>query len=107
MIDRFAFVRLQPEHATLVGRADAASRVRAALGDLPGLLRLSLGTPADDSASKWDLAIVARFADRATLATAMATVAWASVFEHLLPARSAVVKAWTFDVDDHAPSPLR
>lgn len=107
MIDRFAFVRLQPEHATLVGRADAVARIRAALGDLPGLIRLSLGTPADDSASKWDLSIVARFVDAPALAAAMATVAWASVFDHMLAARAAVIKAWTFDVDDHAPSPLR
>ena len=47
MIDRFAFVRLNPTHATKVGRADALARVRLALADLPGLIRLSLGTPSD------------------------------------------------------------
>lgn len=107
MIDRFAFVRLAPAHATLVGRAEAVARLRSALADLPGLVRMSLGTPADDSASKWDLSIVLRFADLAALTTAMGTVAWASVFEHMLPTRAVVIKAWTFDVDDHAPSPLR
>ncbi|HVV82712.1 MAG TPA: hypothetical protein VHE35_06510 [Kofleriaceae bacterium] len=107
MIDRFAFVRLAPPHATVVGRADALARVRTALAELPGLVRLSLGTPGDASAEKWDLSIVARFADLAALQAAMATVGWASVFDHMLPARASVVKAWTFEVDDAAPSPLR
>ena len=107
MIDRFAFVRLNPTHATKVGRADALARVRIALADLPGLIRLSLGTPSDDSDSKWDLSIVARFTDLAALTQAMATVGWAAIFDHLLPARAVVIKAWTFDTDDASPSPLR
>ena len=107
MIDRFAFVRLGPPHNTVVGRADTLARVRIALADLPGLVRLSLGTPADASADKWDLSIVARFADLASLTAAMATVGWASIFEHMLPTRAVVVKAWSFDVEDVAPSPLR
>jgi hypothetical protein len=107
MIDRFTFVRLAAAHATLVGRADTLDRVRKALTELPGLQRLSLGTPADASGDKWDLSIVARFGDLATLQAAMATVAWASVFEHLLPTRAVVVKAWSFDVDDTQASSLR
>ncbi len=107
MIDRFAFVRLAAAHATLAGRADTLARIRIALAELPGLVRLSLGTPADASADKWDLAIVARFADLPTLTAAMATVGWASIFDHMLPARAAVVKSWSFDVDDAAPSTLR
>lgn len=107
MIDRFAFVRLSPTHATKVGRVDALARVKSALADLPGLVRLSLGTPSDDSDSKWDLSIVARFTDLAALTHAMATVGWASIFDHMLPARAVVIKAWTFDVDDAAPSPLK
>ncbi len=107
MIDRFAFVRLAPPHATMVGRADTMSRIRTALADLPGLVRLSLGVPADASADKWDLSFVARFADLPTLNTAMATVAWAAIFDHMLPARAVVVKAWTFEVDETTLSPLR
>lgn len=108
MIDRFAFVRLSSPHATMVGRADTIARIRIALADLDGLVRLSLGTPAADaSADKWDLSIVARFTDLPALTAAMATVAWASIFHHMLPARAAVIKAWSFDVVDAAPSPLR
>ena len=107
MIDRFTFVRLAPGHATMVGRADIVERLRHALPELPGLVRLSMGTPADASAEKWDLSIVARFTDLSSLSAAMATVAWASVFEHLLPSRAVVVKAWSFDVVDATPSALR
>ena len=108
MIDRFAFVRLASSHATVVGRADTINLIRNALAELPGLIRLTLGTPAADaSADKWDLAIVARFVALPALTAAMTTVAWASVFEDLLPARSAVIKAWSFDVDDAGLSPLR
>jgi|JI10StandDraft_1071094.scaffolds.fasta_scaffold12753_10 hypothetical protein len=107
MIDRFAFVRLAPAHATMVGRVDTLNRIRSAFLDMPGLIRLSVGTPADASADKWDLSIVARFADLPALTAAMATVGWASIFEHMLPARAAVVKSWSFEVDDAAPSPLR
>ena len=107
MIDRFAFVRLASAHATLVGRADTLARVRIALAELPGLVRLSLGTPADASADKWDLAIVARFADLPSLTAAMSTVGWASIFDHMIPARAAVVKAWSFEVEDGAPTSLR
>ena len=108
MIDRFAFVRLSSPHANMVGRADTIARIRMALVDLDGLVRLSLGTPAADaSADKWDVSIVARFADLPALTAAMATVAWASIFDHMLPARAAVIKAWSFVVDDAAPSPLR
>ncbi len=104
MIDRFTFVRLAPEYATAAGRAEALDRLRSALTELPGLLRLSMGTPADDSASKWDLSMVLRFADLDGLTAAMGTVAWASVFEHMLPTRALVIKAWTFATDDHDPA---
>lgn len=100
MIDRFTFVRLTAAHAHIEGRTEILDRVRQALTGVPGLQRLALGTPADASADKWDLSIVARFDDLAALQAAMATVAWASVFEHLLPSRAIVVKAWSFAVDD-------
>ena len=107
MIDRFTFVRLTAAHATLVGRADTLDRVRSALAELPGLVRLSTGTPAAASGERWDLSIVARFADLPALQAAMATVAWAAVFEHLLPTRAVVVKSWSFAVDDVIASSLR
>lgn len=100
MIDRYCFVRLAEEHATDEGRDAALEAVRAGLHDVPGLVRLTTGIPADDSASRWDLSIVARFESLDELAVAMAGAAWASVFDEWLPARAVVIKSWSFAVID-------
>lgn len=100
MIDRYTFVRLDGEHATDEGRAAALVAIREGLAALPGLVRLTCGTPADDSASRWDLSIVARFESLAALAGAMASPAWRSVVDEWLPARAVVIKSWSFDVAD-------
>ncbi len=100
MIDRYCFVRLAGEHATPAGRATALATVRAGLRDLAGLVRLGTGTPADDSAARWDLSIVARFSSPAALAAATADPAWTAVFDDWLPARAVVIKTWNFAVVD-------
>jgi hypothetical protein len=100
VIDRYTFVRLADEHATTEGRAAALDAVRAGLAALPGLMRLTCGTPADDSAARWDLSIVARFETLPDLAIAMTSPAWATIIDEWLPARAVVVKSWSFDVAD-------
>lgn len=100
MIDRFTFVRLADEHATAEGRAAALVAVREGLGALPGLVRLTCGTPADDSAARWDLSIVLRFDSLAALADAMATPAWRAVVDEWLPARAVVIKSWSFETSE-------
>jgi hypothetical protein len=100
VIDRYTFVRLNGEHATDEGRAVVLAHVREALAALPGLQQLTCGTPADDSASRWDLSIVARFDSLAALGEAMASPAWRSVVDEWLPARAVVIKSWSFDVTD-------
>lgn len=98
MIERYTFVRLADEHATDEGRATALAAVREALSALPGLQRLTCGTPADDSASRWDLSIVARFESLAALGDALASATWRAVVDEWLPARAVVIKSWSFDV---------
>jgi hypothetical protein len=100
MIDRYTFVRLAPAHATPEGRAAAIALVREAFAALPGLERLTCGTPADDSAARWDLSIVARFATPAALGEALASAAWRAVLDEQLPARAVVIKSWSFDVGE-------
>lgn len=100
MIDRYTFVRFADEHATPEVRAAALTAVREGLGALPGLERLTCGTPADDSAARWDLSVVARFASLAALADAMASPAWRAVVDEWLPARAVVIKSWSFDVSE-------
>jgi hypothetical protein len=98
VIDRYCFVRLAEEHATDEGREAAIAAVREGLRDVPGLVRLTTGVPADDSAARWDLSIVARFASLDELAVAMASAAWTSVIDEWLPARAVVIKSWSFAV---------
>jgi hypothetical protein len=100
VIDRYCFIRLADAHATAEGRAEALAVVRRDLASVPGLLRLTVGTPADDSAARWDLSIVARFASLAELTAAMSGPAWAAVLDAWLPARAVVIKSWSFDVDE-------
>lgn len=96
--DRYTFVRLAPAHATDAGRAAALAEIRARLAGLAGLEALVTGTPADDSAARWDLSIVARFATLAALHAALATPAWTALFDEWLAERAVVVKSWSFDV---------
>lgn len=100
MIDRYMFVRLAGEHSTPEGRAAALTAVREGFALLPALQRLTVGTPADDSASRWDLSIVARFESLAALADAMASPAWRALVDEWLPARAVVIKSWSFEVAD-------
>lgn len=99
-IDRYTFVRLSGDHATDAGRAAALAAIRDGLRTVPGLLRLTTGTPADDSAARWDLAVVARFASLAALQAALASPAWAAVIDEWLPTRAVVIKSWSFAVDE-------
>lgn len=100
MIDRYCFVRLVEAHATDEGRVATIAAVRDGLRDVPGLVQLTTGVPADDSAARWDLSIVARFASLDELAVAMAGAAWTSVIDEWLPARAVVVKSWSFAVSE-------
>lgn len=92
MIHRYTFVRLSDES----GRDDALARCRAALDGAPEVLALSLATPADDSARRWDLAIEIRCADLGALAALLARPPVAAYFDDWLPAHAVVVKAWSF-----------
>ena len=100
MIDRYVFVRLADTHGGDAGRAAAVAAARDGLRAVPGLVRLTVGTPADDSAARWDLSIVARFASLEALTAAMASPAWTAVLDTWLPARAVVIKAWSFAADD-------
>lgn len=93
MITRHCFVRLSPAHATDAGRA-AALAVARPLADLPGLA-VRLGIPADDTAAKWDLAIIVDAPSLDALAAARATPAWQALDAHL-EAHATVIKAWHF-----------
>lgn len=87
-IDRFVLFRL---HAG-VSRDDAIARVRAAFAGE----HVTIGTPADASAQKWDVSVVIRTADLDAMAAALARAS--ELLDVWLPAHTAVIKAWSFEL---------
>lgn len=93
-IERFCFAKLRDEE--VAGREAIAAHVGAELAAVVGADRVSVGLPADDSAARWDLSIVIRADDLAAWQRIAAMPRVAAVLDDYLPARAAVVKAWTF-----------
>ena len=97
MIDRYCFVKLKDTHVP--NRAALAEALRAMLGGIEDVAAVTVGTPADDSAARWDLSVVLRTLDLARWQLVAQDEALREVFDGWLPEHAEVVKAWTFDVD--------
>lgn len=91
MIQRFCFVKLLDDE--VAGRGALAEKLRAELADLGA--DAVVGTPADDSAARWDLSIVITTASLDAWNALASLPAMTFVLDELA-ARAAVVKAWTF-----------
>jgi len=89
MIQRFVLFRLHAD----ASRAEAIAQCRAVLGDA-----VTIGTPADDSAKKWDVSLVIRADDLAAMTALLARPEVAALLDEWLPPRTAVIKAWSFEV---------
>ena len=92
MIQRFCFVKLLDDEVGT--RAELAEMLRAQL--LSAGADVVVGLPADDSAARWDLAIVITAASLDAWHALAQLPAMTGVFDELA-GRAAVVKAWTFD----------
>lgn len=92
MIQRFCFVKLLD--VEVADRAELADKLRAVLASAGA--DAVVGTPADDSAGRWDLSIVITAASLAAWRALSALPAMVGVFDELAE-RAAVVKAWTFE----------
>lgn len=92
MIQRFAFVKLLDDEVGT--RAELAELLRARL--ISAGADAVVGLPADDSAARWDLSIVISAASLAAWNALAMQPAMTGVFDELA-ARSAVIKAWTFE----------
>lgn len=91
MIQRFCFVKLLDDE---VGRrSELAEKLRAELAEAGA--DAIVGTPADESAARWDLSIVITAASLEAWRALAQVPAMIGVFDDLA-ARAAVVKAWTF-----------
>jgi hypothetical protein len=91
VVQRFCFVKLADDEVS--GRDALAEKLRAELADAGA--DAVVGTPADDSASRWDLSIVITSASLEAWNALAQLPAMTFVFDELA-ARAAVVKAWTF-----------
>jgi hypothetical protein len=91
VVQRFCFVKLLD--AEVGGRAALADKLRAQLTDAGA--DVVVGTPADDSAARWDLSIVITAASLDAWSALARLPAMIGVFDELAE-RTAVVKAWTF-----------
>lgn len=100
MIDRYVFVKLEDEYANGAARAEIAAHSRQALAALPGVVRVTVGTPADEAAVKsWDLSIVVRFARIEDVEPYRIHPEHRRYVDEYLAPRMQVIKAWNFQVD--------
>jgi len=100
MIERFAFVKLAPEHATDAERRALARQALDTLRPLPGVLALTVGLPADPDAVKaWDLCVNVRFATLEDAAAYRAHPAHRRFVDEVVAPRSAARKGWTFEIE--------
>jgi hypothetical protein len=99
MIERFAFVKLMPEHATDARRRALVERALEELRPLPGVVSMTVGLPADpDAAKAWDLCINVRFATLDDAAAYRAHPVHRRFVDEVIAPRSAARKGWTFEV---------
>ncbi len=100
MIERFAFVKLAPGHATDAERRALADQALATLRGLPGVLSMTVGMPADpDAAKAWDLCINVRFADLDGAAAYRAHPVHRRFVDEVVAPRSVARKGWTFAIE--------
>jgi hypothetical protein len=97
MIDRYVFVRLKKEHAA--ERQEIADHSARILAALPGVVRVTAGTPADAPAeAAWDLSIVLRFASVDDVEPYRVHPEHRRYVDEYLAPRTEVIKAWNFAV---------
>lgn len=99
MIDRFVLIRLKSEYAS--EREAIAAHTAETLRDLPGVVRVTVGTPADEhAAAGWDLSIVVRFGALADVEPYRVHPAHRRYVDEYLRPRMQVIKAWNFETAD-------
>lgn len=92
MIQRFCFVKLADHEVETRGELAQILRVQLESAGANAVV----GTPADDSAARWDLSIVIATETLEAWHTLSALPMMTGVFDELA-ARAVVVKAWTFE----------
>ena len=94
---RIVLIKLKPEHVNVDTRAALARDVRSALAGEADVLGLRVELPADaDSERSWDLALRIELASQDAFERLAARERYRALFEHVIPERAVVVKAWSF-----------
>lgn len=94
MVERIILFKLN-DPAT---REEVAALTVAALDDIDSIEELSVGLPADASSEKsWDLSLVIGVVNLALLDTVLVSEAFTAYLDGEMKARSAVIKAWSFE----------
>ncbi len=100
MIERFAFVKLAPDHANEATRRALARQALETLRPLPGVVAITVGLPADaDSEKAWDLCVNVRFATLEDAAAYRAHPTHRRFVDEVVAPRSAARKGWTFSIE--------
>ena len=100
MIERFAFVKLAPAHATDAERRALAQEALETLRPLPGVVSITVGLPADEDAAKaWDLCVNVRFASLDDAAAYRSHPVHRRFVDEVIVPRSAARKGWTVSVE--------
>ncbi|TNF33866.1 MAG: Dabb family protein [Deltaproteobacteria bacterium] len=101
MIQRVVLIKLNDDEANDDGRARVANHARRVLPLLPGVLAVSVGTPADaGAAGSWDISIVVRFAKLSDFPRYRDDPDHRAFVDQFLVPRTSVIKAWNFDIGD-------
>lgn len=104
MVERYVFIKLKSEHATEAGRKEVAERTLDDLDGLPGVVKLIVGTPADQHAGDaWDLSIVVVFDRYEDVAPYLSHPDHRRYVDEYLKPRLEVIKYWNFDVEVRGP----
>ena len=99
MIERYVFIKLKDAHATTTGKADVVEETKAKLPGLPGVLSVTVGTPADEATqSSWDVSIVVRFAKIEEVENYRVHPVHRDYVDNFLRPQMESIKAWNFEV---------
>ncbi len=99
MVERHVYIKLTAEHASPAGRASAAAEIRGVFPQIPGVLAVTVGTPADDaSAASWDLSITVRLRSAADIPAYLEHPLHQGWKRDTLQPKLEFIKAWNFEV---------
>lgn len=99
MVERYVFVKLNDANATPAGREEVRDEVLRVFPGLPGVRGVRVGFPADaGAASAWDVVLIVSFDRVEDTGPYAVAPAHAAFVEGFLPPRTAMKKAWNFEV---------